>query len=373
MPRHVVATPPGTPWRWRKVRNATPTIVFTMTHPHDVHLFRNAINELSARGCQIHVFVHEKEMTSELLERFQIPHTVLAGNHLSKVELFSSWTRFGVNLLRKTRRIKPDLMVAEVGAAAAPVSWLAGNPSLIFMDAEHARLQNSLVLPFATRICTSTCFWKEIGSKQVRYEGYQELAYLHPDRFEPDPSVLDEAGIGEDERFVILRAVGWNAAHDVNAGGFNGLARVIEALEAEGVTVVVTSERELPADLRSYQLSIEPHRIHDLMYYAELFIGESATMATESAILGTPAIYVSTLEVGYTAEIARDYGLIFNYAGADRQQRGIDQAKAILDGRYQADWEARWQELIADKRDTTDVILEQIQEMTGLPEREVIQ
>lgn len=348
-----------------------PKIVFTMTHPHDVHLFRNAIGELSERGYRVHVFVHEKEMTSTLLEMYGIPHKVLAGNHASKTKLFASWSKFGYNLFREARRVQPDLMVAEVGAATAPVSRLLGIESLVFMDAEHATLQNSLVFPFATRICTSTCFWKDIGPKQVRYDGYQELAYLHPDRFKPDPSILDEAGIDVDEPFVILRTVGWNAAHDINAGGFVGLKAVIEDLEAEDVTVVITSETPLPDDLESYRLSIDPHRIHDLMYYADLYVGESATMATESAMLGTPAVYISTLEVGYTNEIARDYGLIFNFSGEDRQQRGIAKAKAILDGSHETDWEERWRCLIADKRDTTDVILEQVWEMTDRPRQKV--
>ena len=34
------------------------------------------------------------------------------------------------------------------------------------------------------------------------------------------------------------------------------------------------------------------------MYYADLFVGESATMASEYAVLGTPAIFVSTSRRG---------------------------------------------------------------------------
>lgn len=349
-----------------------PTVAFVVTHPHDVHLFRNAIDELSDSGYRIRVFAREKEITTRLLEAYKIPHEVLGDEHHSKVELAKKWSWFGYRLFREVRRLNPDLMVAEVGAATSLVARLTGTDSLIFMDAEHARLQNSLVYPFATRICTSTAFWTDIGPKQVRYDGYQELAYLHPNRFDPDPSVLAEAGIQEDEKFVILRAVGWNAAHDINAGGFSGLETVIEALEEEGATVVVTSEVSLPDTLEPYQLSVEPHRIHHLLYYADLFVGESATMATESAVLGTPAVYISTLEVGYTAEIARDYGLIFNYSGPDRQQRGIAQARRILDGSCDTDWDARWRQLIDDKQDTTDVILEQVRDMTEQPTKTVV-
>lgn len=350
-----------------------PTVTFTVSHPHDVHLFRNAIPELSREGYDVHVFVREKEMTTRLLDAYDLPYTVLAGDNATKAGLLRSWSTFGINLFRACRRLDPDLMVAEVGAVTAPVARLLGTDSLVFMDAEHASLQNSLVFPSATRICTSTAFWTDVGPKQVRYDGYQELAYLHPDRFSPDPSVLRTAGLDEDESFVVLRAVGWNAAHDINAGGFDGLEGVIEALEAAGATVVVTSEAPLPEHLESYQLSVEPHRIHDLLYYADLYVGESATMATESAVLGTPAVYVSTLEVGYTREIEDEYGLLFHYSGPDRQQRGIEKATRILDGSEAADWDERRRRLLARSRDTTDVILEQIHEMTARPRQPVLQ
>ena len=348
-------------------RQGQPTVAFMVSHPHDVHLFRNAIEELSRAGYEVHVFVREKEMTTQLLENYGISHRVLASENETKLGLARSWSSFAVNLYRAARRVEPDLMVAEVGAATTPVAWLLGVESLVFMDAEHARLQNSVVFPLASRICTSTCFWTDVGPKQVRYEGYQELAYLHPDRFEPDPTVRAEAGLGPDEDFVVLRTVGWNAAHDVGAGGFETIESVIEELESEGVTVLVTSEEPLPEHLRSYRLSIEPHRIHHLLYYASLYVGESATMATESAVLGTPAVYVSTLEVGYATEIERDYGLLFQHAGPDRHERGIERARAILGGGHDADWEARWRWLIADKCDTTAVIVDQVRDMTEEP------
>ena len=345
-----------------------PTVAFTISHPHDVHLFRHAIATLDDEGYRTPVFVREKEMTSHLLSAFDIPHTVLAGDHASKTGLVRSWSTFGYRLFGEARRIQPDLMVAEVGAITSPVSRLVGTDSLIFMDAEHASLQNRLVFPFATRICTSTSFWTDIGPKQVRYDGYQELAYLHPDRFDPDPTVLTDSGIDPDDPLVVVRAVGWNAAHDINAGGFDRLDAVIAELNATGATVVVSSEVELPDRLQPYRLTVEPHRLHDLLYYADLYVGESATMATESAVLGTPAVYVSTLDVGYTSDIAENYGLLFHYHDDDRQRRALDKATAILDGSDTTDWDARLRHLLADKRDTTDVILEQIRDMTAEPE-----
>ncbi|WP_132059385.1 DUF354 domain-containing protein [Halorussus amylolyticus] len=349
----------------RADRADPPTVTFTVTHPHDAHLFRHAIAELSAAGYRIYVFAREKEMAVELLKAYDIPHMVLSGDHTSKGGLIKSWLTFEYNLLRQVRALDPDLMVAEVGVATSQVSAILGVDSLVFVDAEHATLQNRLAFPFADRICTSRCFWDEIGSKQVRYDGYQELAYLHPDRFDPDPAVLDEAGLSEDDTFVVLRAVGWNAAHDIGGSGFDGLEAVVSDLESTGAEVVITSEEPLPDHLEPYRVSVASHRMHDLMYYADLYVGESPTMATESAVLGTPAIYVSTIRMGYTEDIEERYGLLFNYSGEDRQMRALSKAKAILTDSDPEEWAEKRRRLLADNRDTTDVIVEQVREMVG--------
>ena len=50
--------------------------------------------------------------------------------------------------------------------------------------------------------------------------------------------------------------------------------------------------------------------MHDALYYSCLHIGEGTTMANESALLGVPTIYVSSLpEMGVVRDIEK-YGLL---------------------------------------------------------------
>ena len=56
--------------------------------------------------------------------------------------------------------------------------------------------------------------------------------------------------------------------------------------------------------------------MHDALAYATLFIGESATMASECAMLGTPAIFVNSLSAG-TLEEQEKYGLIFGFRNSE--------------------------------------------------------
>jgi predicted glycosyltransferase len=44
-----------------------------------------------------------------------------------------------------------------------------------------------------------------------------------------------------------------------------------------------------------------------------LVVGESATMASEAAVLGVPAIFISTTPRGYTNEQEHRYGLVKNF------------------------------------------------------------
>lgn len=275
---------------------------------------------------------------------------------------------YEARLWSHARRFQPDVITAIGGVAAAHVARLVGARSVVFYDTEHATLQNALAYPLAHRICTPECYQGDIGGNHVRYPGYHEFAYLHPNRFTPDPTVLDELGIetdsdGEhDEQLVVLRLVAWNAAHDIGAEeiGITDIHDVIDRLEATGARVLITSEASLPADLEHYRTSIPPHRMHDLLYYADLFIGESSTMAAEAAVLGTPALYVSSLRLGYTDELEQTYGLLATFSDINRHENALERATAILEADNQTEWQVRRNLLLEEKVDTTDIIVREI-------------
>ena len=56
------------------------------------------------------------------------------------------------------------------------------------------------------------------------------------------------------------------------------------------------------------------------MAFASLVVGESATMASEAAVLGVPAIFISTTSRGYTDEQEKRYGLVQNFTPHEQQQ-----------------------------------------------------
>ena len=118
----------------------------------------------------------------------------------------------------------------------------------------------------------------------------------------------DLLGIEPDTRFAIVRFVKWDAWHDTQlVGGFtlDQKRTLIQRLQ-QHMRVFISSESELPVDLEPYRIHIPIVQMHHVQAAAALFVGESATMASESVCLGTPAIYIDQVGRGYTDEEARE-------------------------------------------------------------------
>jgi predicted glycosyltransferase len=337
--------------------------VVTIQHPGHVHFFRHAIRELEDAGHEVHVFCKDLEVVCDLLEEYGLAYEALAGDRGSLLNLAVTQLTYEARLLRRARAIDPDVMTAIGGTAVAHVAPLVGARSVVFTDTEHAP-GNRVTFPFADEVWTPECYHGDVPDEHHTYPGYHELAYLHPDRFEPDPAVVAAAGLDPDDRFVVLRLTAWDASHDVGQGGFEDMADAVERLEATGAEVLVTSEVDLPPDLEDRRASVAPHRMHHLLAAADLFVGEGATMAVESAVLGTPAVYVNTLRMGYTDEVEARYGLLYNCQGSFRHQRALSTAERILAGEEGGDWADRREALLADTVDTTEVVLAALRDET---------
>ena len=260
------------------------TYIVTIQHPAHVHFFRHAIQELTDAGHDVHVYAREKDVALELLEQYDIPHTVLAGAADSTAGLAAVQATYEYRLFREARRIGPDIITAIGGMAAAHVATLVGARSVIFTDTESGA--NRLAVPFADVVCTPRQFGGDFGQKQLRYDGYHELAYLHPDRFEPNPERLRTNGIDPDERLFVCRFSDMQAHHDIGEAGLSPAVKgeLVSLLSERGSLFVST---EGTADRTRW---VSPHLLHQLLYHADLLVTDSSTMATEAGLLGTPTI-----------------------------------------------------------------------------------
>jgi predicted glycosyltransferase len=116
----------------------------------------------------------------------------------------------------------------------------------------------------------------------------------------------------------------------------------------------------LPDDLNKYQITIPPDKMHDALYYSTLFYGESATMASECAVCGTPGIYLDNVGRGYTDEQEDVYGSVFNFTESSQdQERSIAKGVELLrTDKLKEIWKEKSRKILNDKIDVTAFIVD---------------
>ncbi len=335
-------------------------ILIDILHPAHVHFFRNFRTDMIELGHEIVVTAREKDVAVDLLEEYGITYQLLSkqgrGIKLAVELLQRTW-----RLVKIVRTEKPDMMVGIMGPCIALAGRLTGTPAVVFYDTEFAKQTNWFTYPLAHSVCTPDCYKGAVRGKHVTYAGYHELAYLHPRRFKPDPTRVREFGLEVGEPFSLLSFVSWEAVHDVREKGLtlDQKRSLIEELSSHG-RVVISSETDLPEEFESFQLRGPVSGIHHLLAHAEMIIGESATMASEAAVLGVPAVFIATTGRGYTDDQQERYRLV-DYFTEDR----FDEAMTAIAARF-ADGSPRElsrparEKMLAEKIDVTHWMVDYI-------------
>ena len=282
-------------------------ILFVSGHPAQVHNFRNVRAELIKHGHKVFWLTTPKDIATNLLDTYGIPYQRL--HKPSKGLVSKAWT-----LLRNViweigylRRNKIELAVTRTCPYTTIAAKLCGIKHIILDDTEHAAAKIKILSNMVDTPLLPECFWFQLRKDELRFPGNIELHYLHPKRFTPKP-VWDLLDIEPNTSFAIVRFVKWDAWHDTQlVGGFtlDQKRTLIQRLQ-QHMRVFISSESELPADLEPYRIHIPIEQMHHVQAAAALFVGESATMASESVCLGTPAIYIDQVGRGYTDEEARE-------------------------------------------------------------------
>ena len=335
-------------------------ILIDVNHPAHVHFFRHAVYAWQRRGHQVLISGKDSPVIRELLTAYDLPFATLVPARGSRAGLLLEWTRRELNAHRWIHKFDADVVLSVGGTLVVHATRLAGRPCIVFTDTEIARLTQSVTFPFATAVCTPACFQKRVGKKQVTYAGYQELAYLHPNYFRPDDTVLEDVGLSPEERFAVLRLSSWGSVDDIGQRGFNTRQKleIVRAL-AQHIRVLLSAEGELPTDLSEYGFQMDASRMHSLLHFASVYVGEGATMASEAAILGTPSIYINPLPRGYLDEQAEKHDLVLRSMDLDQvKERSV---QIVLDPKSKNTWRAKAGAMLAEKIDVTGFVVDLVE------------
>ena len=292
-------------------------VLFDLGHPAHVHYFKNLIKLLKKNGNQVLIVAREKDVTHSLLKNYKIPY--LSRGKGSKTLSGKLFYLFKANfqLYKYSIVFKPDLFISFASPYAAQIANYFNKPHIAFTDTEHAKLGIASFLPFTDTIITPKTFKGNLGHNHIKFDGYMEDTYLHPKYFKPNKNILKKLNLSNQEKYVVLRLVSWDASHDIGQKGFriDTLVNLIAEIKNHA-RIFISAENKIPRIFKKYQLSINPTEIHDVLSFAELFIGEGATMASECAIMGTPSIYINSLSAG-TLEDQEQKGILYMYKSSN--------------------------------------------------------
>lgn len=335
-------------------------ILIDIGHPAHVHMFHPFAVEMRKRGHVVLFTCRDKEFEVKLLTKYGLDFINFGKKSKSTVGKILDLIKFDFKEWMVARKFKPDVFLSHGSITASHVAWIMKKPSIAFEDTFNME-QIKLWEPFVTTILTSDYKHPLKSSKVLKYQGYNELLYLHPNRFIPDRNVIHELGVTDGDKYVIVRFVSWNATHDRGHSGIS-LDNKVNAIRqfSKYAKVFISSEAELPEGLKMYKFPLSPDRMHDAMAFASLIFGESATMVTEGAVLGVPGVYLDNTGRYYTRDIEAKYGLCFNYTESKEDQvKAIEKGVEIL--KNGGDFEERHNKLMNDKIDVTGWLCEFIE------------
>ena len=298
-------------------------VLFDINHPAHVHFFRNPAALLKAEGHEIVFTSRKKDVTLDLLAQYGFPHTTLSSEGKGgALALGRELIRRNIALYKIVRKEKPDVMASIGGTFIAHVGVLAGTPSVVFYDTENARLQNLITYPFASCVVVPEAYQSWLPKSNRTYSGYHELSYLHPNYFTPNRDIALEAGLDPGKDNILIRLVAWKANHDIGEVGWTKslLIQLIKRYATHKVNFVISSEQDLGEEFRPYLYRGQAKNLHHVLAFCRMFVGESATMASEAAVLGVPAIYAAHTGRGYTDEQEKKFGLVRNLKSLDATQ-----------------------------------------------------
>jgi hypothetical protein len=328
-------------------------ILIDILHPAHVHFYRNFYDVMSRRGHELTITARDKDRSVDLLEQYDLPYEQISVQKSGGVGLVTEMTQRTRALMAVMDRFDPDVMTGIMGPSIALAGKIKKVPAVVFYDTEFARQTNWFVYPLAHSVVTPDCYQGKVRGTHRRYAGYHELAYLHPNRFQADPAKLAAFGIAPGEQYSIVRFVSWQAVHDRRETGFTAAQkRDLVATLARHGRVLISSEAPLPDDLAPLEVKGPVEDIHHLLAHAQMIVGESATMSSEAAVLGVPAVMIATTGRGYTDDEERRYGLVRHFTD-DQYDRAVSTVEKILANSPRELGQLARERLLEDKIDVT--------------------
>ncbi len=335
-------------------------VLFIVYHPVDPYIVFETAKQIEKKGGKVFFFVVEKEgIIKTIVDANNFENVVIGKSKESFIGKVLSTFKIVLGINRTIKKFKPDLIFST----AAPFSSMACKfnkiPLVCWEDTETATFNYKYSQKRINSLLLVDSFYIELPSKNIiKFNGYKELAYLHPNVFKPDVSIIENLGLKESDKIVLMRFSALTAMHDI---GLNSevltnddkILNFIEKLENKyGAKVFISvTERDLDDRFNKYKLDIKPTNYTQFLAFCTLYIGEGTTTASEAGVLGVPWINIQKTKRGYLIDQEDNYELGFRIENIDvAMQKAEDLLK---NDNIKSDWELKRKKLIRDKIDVS--------------------
>lgn len=342
-------------------------IMLGMGHPAHFHLFRELIELLKINNYEIKIVITDKDILAHLLDEHGLAYQRL-GERKNKENLIDKALkvfRTTFVLRRIVKSFRPQIMIGTLSQMAY-AGKLERVPFYFFGedDITYTFLQCYITYPFVTNMVAPTV--TNVGVfryKKVAYNGYQKLAYLHPNRFKPNPELIPEIDVNS--TYAIVRLVDLNAYHDVNINGIDmDFLRVLIGKLSRIGKVYLSSENELPNEFEKYKLPVSVKYMHHALAYATVFVGDSQSMTVEAAVLGIPALKFNDFngKISVLNELESKYGLTYGFNTSQKKELLSKIDELIETNELKAIFTEKRQLMLNQKLDVTAFMFEFVEE-----------
>lgn len=335
-------------------------VLFLVYHPVDPYVaFQIAKNIQDDGGAVFFIIVEKEGIIKKIVDAAGFKSRVIASSKKSFLgKVFNMLTIF-IRIKKITKQFQPDIIFSPAG----PYTSFAfkGNklPLICWEDTETATFNFKYSHKRIDSLLVNESFYKELpGENIIRFNGYKEFAYLHPNVFKPEKSILEKVGLKESDKIVLMRFSALNAMHDIglksevltNDEIILKFIKKIEKKYSAKVLISVT-ERDLDSRFDTYKLHIEPIKYVHLLSFCTLYIGEGTTTASEAGVLGVPWINIQQTQRGYLIDQEENYGLGFR---TDNMDVAFQKAGEFLKNKtIKSEWKDKRAKLLKDKIDVS--------------------
>ena len=332
-------------------------ILLLLSHPAQFLFYKNIIIQLRSNGHKVFILIKTKDVLAKLLDEIGWSYYNILPKERgrSKYAILESLLKRDYSIFKFSRQNKIQLLLGT-DASLAHVGKLLKIPCLTTLEDDYDVIKHlaMLTFPFSTNIIVpEVCRVGKWQRKKIGYAGYMKLAYLHPNRFSPDRSKLK---LTKRQPYFLIRLSGLAAHHDFGVEGisYELLIKIIDKLSKYG-RVCISSEKELPLRFQRYQLTIPVSDMHHYLFFAQMLICDSQSMAVEAAMLGVPSIRFSSFagRIRVLEELEHNYQLTFGIKPSEPSKLLRKITELLIFSNLKEEFKLRRQHLLADKIDVT--------------------